>query len=343
MTTAAAPMLTDEQIRDVVGEASLAPSIHNTQPWRWVTVDGGLDLYVDPARWLRVADPAGRQMLVSCGAALLHARLAIRRLGLVPRVRLCSAGDEGVLSGETPAASIRVVGSKPAGPEERDLAAAMTRRHTDRRPFSSTPVTRETTRLLRAAAELEGAWLVSLVDPDLRIDVAVLTARADWIENHDPSYRAELAGWSRTGHEAPDGIPRDAVVGSAGERPAEFVMRDFEVAGEAGIPLAQTGVERPTVMLVGTVTDRIHDQLAGGQAIARVLLTATVHGLAASPIGQAVDIDGTRHLLTEAISGVGHVQMLIRVGYPLPGSAPLPATPRRSVEDVLADRADGDS
>src|SRR5215469_1782862 len=67
-----------EIARYVVGEAVWTPSVHNTQPW-WFSVDStGLCLYADPARQLAVADPAGREMLISCGAALFTARLALR-------------------------------------------------------------------------------------------------------------------------------------------------------------------------------------------------------------------------------------------------------------------------
>jgi hypothetical protein len=166
----------------------------------------------------------------------------------------------------------------------------------------------------------------------------VLTSRADWLETHDPAYRAELERWSRTDPGAVDGIPRDVVVASTGDRPAEFVMRDFDVAGDAGLRLEQTDVERPTVVIIGTDADRYTDHLVAGAALERVLLTATVHGIATSPLGQAVDVESTRALLGEAVGGLGHIQMLVRVGYPLADATALPATPRRTVDDILVIR-----
>src|SRR5215468_4549309 len=72
----------------VVGEAVWAPSVHNTQPW-WFRADrSGISLYADPARQLAVADPAGREMLISCGAALFTARLALRAAGYAPQVQV---------------------------------------------------------------------------------------------------------------------------------------------------------------------------------------------------------------------------------------------------------------
>ncbi len=334
-TTSTVRALSPDQARTVVAAASLAPSIHNTQPWRWVAVDGGLDLYADPTRQLAVADPAGRQLLVSCGAALLNARLAVRRLGLAPEVTIGPLGDGDLMTGRPPVAALRIVGAAPATKDEVALAEMMERRRTDRRPFDGRPVPTAVLDGLRRAAEAEGAWLVTVADPDLRIDTAVLTARADWLETQDPAYRAELAHWSRTDPAAVDGIPRAAVVPSTGNRTAEFVMRDFDVAGDAGLRVGGTDVERPAVLIIGTDSDRATDQLAAGQALERVLLAATGRGLAASPLGQAIDVDSTRALLAGAAGGMGHIQMLVRVGYPPAGARPLAATPRRPVEEFF--------
>jgi hypothetical protein len=62
--------------------------VHNTQPW-WFSADSaGLSLYADSARQLAVADPDGRQLLISCGAALFTARLALREAGCIPEAQI---------------------------------------------------------------------------------------------------------------------------------------------------------------------------------------------------------------------------------------------------------------
>ncbi|WP_131765833.1 Acg family FMN-binding oxidoreductase [Candidatus Protofrankia californiensis] len=328
---------TDTLLRDlarrIVEAAGLAPSIHNTQPWRWRVGEYDLALFADTSRQLHIADPDGRQLLLSCGAALLHARLAVRAAGLVPDVTLFPSGGDDLDAG--PLATIRITGGQPADPQDEALLAATHHRHTDRRPFDPRPLEPEHLRALRLAAEAEGAWLVSLDDTDLRIDTSVLIARADWLENHDPAYRTELESWSRATPDAEDGIPRDVVIGSDQPRQSEFAIRDFNVVGEPGLHLEQTGVERPGVLLIGTDADTAAERLRAGQAMERVLLTATARGIATSPLGQAVDLDVTRELLRHSVGGLGHIQMIIRVGYPLPDAEPLKATPRRSVNDIL--------
>ena len=69
--------------RFLVTAAARAPSVHNTQPWRFRVGPDAVELWTDPRRKLR-ADPSGREMLISCGAALFGLRLAVRSLGYVP-------------------------------------------------------------------------------------------------------------------------------------------------------------------------------------------------------------------------------------------------------------------
>ncbi|GAA3223599.1 hypothetical protein GCM10017691_10710 [Pseudonocardia petroleophila] len=60
-----------------VERALWAPSVHNTQPWRWRFTASGIELHADPARHLTATDPDGRDLVLSCGAALHHLRVAL--------------------------------------------------------------------------------------------------------------------------------------------------------------------------------------------------------------------------------------------------------------------------
>jgi nitroreductase len=320
-----------ELAREVVAASAAAPSIHNTQPWLWRLDAGVLTLLADSSRQLGVADPQGRQLLLSCGAALCNARLALRARGQVPQVTLLPDGDD---IRRAPLATVAVVGSRPADATEQALARAIPRRHTDRRPFDERPLPADALHRLRTAAEAEGAWLTAPTDPDLRVQVSVLLSRADWIEAHNAAYREELASWSRT-EPAPDGIPRGVVVHEDTPRRSEFPLRDLDVVGEAGTHLAEHAVERPGILLIGTSADTTADRLRAGEAMQRVLLTATALGLSTSPLSQAIDVEGTREQFRAATGGLGHVQMLLRVGYPEPDAPAQEPTPRRDVDDIF--------
>ncbi|CAO5258764.1 Acg family FMN-binding oxidoreductase [Frankia sp. AgKG'84/4] len=324
--------LTIEQARTAVEAAILAPSIHNSQPWRWRLDGDCLDLFADLTRAVPVVDPHRRQMVMSCGAALFNAWLTLRAAGLEVQVDELPDGTD--LATDR-LATLRVVGQCPPAQGDAELATAINRRHTDRRPFDQADLPDEVLHGLRRAAESEGCWLAPVVRTETRVELSVLLARADWVETHDPDYRAELMAWSRTDPNALDGVPRSAVVGSDEPRQSEFPLRDFDIVGEAGQRLRDPQVERPGVLVLGSDGDDTAAWLHAGRALGRLLLVATAAGLAASPLGQAIDVDATRALLREATGGIGQAQMILRVGYPDPAAPTLPQTPRRPACDLL--------
>ncbi|EFC79607.1 nitroreductase family protein [Parafrankia sp. EUN1f] len=328
---------------EVVTTASLAPSIHNTQPWRWRLAAGRLTLAPDVGRRLPVLDPDGRQLVVSCGAALLHARLACRVLGLEPVVELLpgsagSPGPEPALRDDLVLATLVVRGRHAPTDTDRLLFSAAGARHTDRRPFSDQPLEPALLEQLRRAAEAEGAWLMPLAHSDQRLGAAVVAARADWAEQTDPAYRAELAAWRRADGPARDGVPTDVAATHHPFRASDFPLRDFDTTGTPGAAGTAGGpppTENPTVIVLGTDADQTEDRLRAGQALARVLLTVTAAGAAASPLGQPVDSDGYRSVIERMLSITGHIQMILRVGYPRRDAAASTLTPRRPLGEIL--------
>ncbi|WP_335341724.1 MULTISPECIES: Acg family FMN-binding oxidoreductase [Pseudofrankia] len=329
-----------EQVYAAVEAAGLAPSIHNTQPWKWRFRDETLELFADLSRAVPVIDHDHRQLLVSCGAALLNGWLSLRAAGLDVEVGDFPDGPD--LTTDR-LATLTIIGHRPPTGDETQLAEAITRRHTDRRPLTPAELSIDEVRALRRAAEAEGCWLASLTSEDARIELSVLLARADWIERNDPGYQAELASWIRDDPEATDGIPRPAALSSAESRPSEFPARDFTGgaggepanADEAGERVRAARVEHPGVLVLGTDADGPADRLRAGRALSRVLLTATTEGLATSPLGQALDIEATRSLVHSLTGATGLTQMIIRVGYPDTSTPPLAPTRRRPVSDVL--------
>jgi nitroreductase len=330
-------VVVEEQVaRDIVEQATRAPSIHNTQPWRFVSRTdtgpdtGTIELWTDPSRGLAVIDPTGRGRHVSCGAALLHARLAAEAAGYVATVTILPDAAE-----PTHLADLELHAAPPgaAQRDERDLVAAIATRHTSREPFSDKPVPEETVRELRQAAEAEGAWLRIIDTPEDATAVAVLLAHADEVQASDPAYIDELRKWTQRG-DSGDGIPSSAVPLTAPtERGSNYRLRDFVADREpdADYPHEPPPVERPLIAVLGTTDDDVRAWIAAGQALGRLLLTATAHGVTASPLTQALEIPSTRARLAGELGVIGHPQMLLRLGY---GSSGAP-TPRRPIEDVL--------
>jgi nitroreductase len=297
----------------VVELASLAPSVHNTQPWSFTWDGASLGVREDPTRSLPVLDPSGRERIVSCGAAVLHARLAFAERGWDVSTAVLPDPDDPALL-----ARLTVHGRRDPTGEEHALAAAIPVRSTDRDPFDSTPVTGEELELLRLAAEQEGAWARAVREDgaDEAVELQVLLSHADDSQRSDPAYLAELAAW-RKEREA-EGIPSRALPSVPVElRGSSWVLRDFDAAtGEhAAAGSEPPPAEHPAVVVVGTEGDERSDWLTAGQALGRLLLQATVAGLAVQPMTQVLEVPVLRARMRHVLGVVGHPQMLLRVGH----------------------------
>lgn len=312
---------TEEDLRCGVAAAIRAPSPFNTQPWRFRLRDGGIEVLVDPERVLPVSDPSGWGARVACGAAVFNLRLALAVAGVPAATRLRPYPDQPlVVARLTPATP------RPATPTEQILFAAIARRRSHRAPFWPTPVPAEARWRLVTAARDEGAWLDLVIGLSAVEAVAEIARSANRVLERNPRYRAEVACWTRNGN-APDGVPI-AVGGPAPEphdllpaRPfAQLVRapgRDFE--------------PEPLVAVLNTLGDTPADQITAGQALQRVLLTATDAGLAASMLSQPIEVGAAREQLRRALGRSGIPQMVLRIGYGEPGIM----TAWRSVDDVI--------
>jgi nitroreductase len=313
-------------IGELIAAAVAAPSMHNTQPWRFrVRHDcQTIELSADPARTLRHGDPSGRAVHLACGAALFNLRLAAAVAGRQPVVALLPDPGQPLLL-----ATIRLAGPYRAQPAERELHAAITRRHTNRRPFSSRPVPPGVLAELTQAARLEGA-ILHVLDHGETARVLDLVQDAERDQLADPAYRAELAQWAGGARDR-DGIP-DSVLGPRspdGPTP----VRHF--TPERPVPPSHAWFEEsPQLVVLSVPIGGKADWLRAGQALQRVLLTATDRGIAASPLTQPLET-ADAWLVRDPRSGSEQPQMILRIGYGLE----VPPAPRRPVSEVLDESA----
>lgn len=321
-----------ETIRTALQLAARAPSVHNSQPWRWrvdvTTSRPRLDLYVEPDMQLPNVDPDGRGMILSCGAALHHCVVALVALGRQVKVHRLpdSANPDHLASIELcPTDAAQEVSQVDVA-----LAAAIPRRRTDRRYFSGWPVAAADVALMGARAARAGVMLRQ-VDALDRLNAVV--AQAVFEHRSDYDYVAELTAWSGR-HGALAGVPARSV--PQPDAGAPIPGRLFAGPALAQPPGAVPAEDRAVMVALGTDDDDRLAQLRAGEATSVVLLTATALGLASCPVTEPLEIADTRDAVRRDVFGTsGYPQMLLRVGWAPINADPLPATPRRFLDDIV--------
>ena len=317
-------MITHETPQAVVHHAvelaGRAPSIHNSQPWQFDVQTGHIDLYANYRRWLPATDADHRDLMLSCGAALHHLRVALSAEGIATAVRRMPADGQDLLATLTLRTGSRV---------DADLAKAITVRRTDRRAFRHWPVPEAfLTELADRAAE-HGA-LLRVVEEQAHREMLVAAFReAAALQRQVAGVREELAEWTGT-HRSHDGIPAANVprVSTSGVQTGRFTNGELDATPGPEVDAA-------TLAVIGTASDDQMSQLRAGEALSAVLLQATRGGLATCPLSQPLEVGATRRILRDAVlDGTLTPQIVIRVGWP-PDGEQLPPVPRRNVADTL--------
>ncbi|MGV0992166.1 MAG: Acg family FMN-binding oxidoreductase [Mycobacterium sp.] len=314
--------------RDTVSRAltlaNRAPSVHNSQPWLWRAGVDSLHLYADPSRHLPRTDPDRRDLLLSCGAALHHCTVALAAAGWRAKVdRLPDPADPDHL------AAITLTAQQP---DDLDitLAAAITRRRTDRRNYSSWPVPWGDIALMGSRAARAGVMLRQVDEiPRLNAIVAESVTR----HSRDGGYLAELTAWSGR-HGSVAGVPAR---NTPDPDPAAPIPARVFAGPMLRQPSQAPSVEDNAVVVVlGTEGDDDLARLRAGEATSLVLLSATAIGLATCPVTEPLEIAETRKTVCDDVFGAsGYPQMMVRIGWAPVNADPLPATPRRPLSEVV--------
>ena len=313
----------NETIRTVLALAARAPSVSNSQPWRWRVGDHRLHLHSDQSLHLPATDPDQRDLTLSCGAALHHCVVALAAMGWQAKVqRFPNPVDE---------RHVATIEVSRHGCSELDitLAASIPRRRTDRRLYSSWPVPRAAIALMGARAAPAGVVLRQVDTLALRATVA--KAVRQHAQDHD--YLTELTTWSGR-HGSVAGVPaRNTPVS---DPTAVIPGRLFAGPALAQPAEAAAAEDNAVVLALGTDEDDRLARLRAGEATSLVLLSATALGLASCPVTEPLEIAETRdEVRSEVFGDKGFPQMLLRVGWAPINADPLPSSPRRPLADIV--------
>jgi hypothetical protein len=323
----------EEIARFVVEAAVQAPSVHNTQPWWFDHDEHEISIHADSARQLRVADPLGRELMISCGAALLNVRVALRNLGWVPQVRVLPEPDR-------PDLVARVAWDERVPPTEyeKQLFAEIPRRRTHRGAFDRVPLPAMLLADLPMEASRERTMLTLLTadeEQQRAAAVAVAVQAGDCALRLNSARVREEAQWAPgPGDARQDGVPPTAYPAQPERTEPNFPGRDFAHGQGWGLPSRS---EQPSAGFAGVVgllttsVDQPGDWVQAGQALQRVLLLASSYRVAAALHSQPLELPLLREFVRVHLCGRAYPQMVLRFG----ATSETAVSVRRPVGEVL--------
>ncbi len=320
-TTTAAPV---QAVHGLVGLATRAPSVHNTQPWLWRFRNDTIELYADWTRRLEASDPVGRNLVISCGAALHHLRVAARANGWSPSVTYLADDEDPTLL-----ARVRLSPAPPPPTATADLRA-IRERCTDRRRFTSWPVPDGRMSQLARLVEEQHGHAAPLTDPSDRFRVEMLVARAKRVQQRDTRISAEAERW--TDHDTYDGVP-------SAHLPQTNGLPESQRGRFTGGLLEDEGRDVESgdgLIVLYDADDSTCGWLRAGESLSTLWLGAVQDGISVVPLSQVVEVSETRDALQHQVLGGDAVPLLlVRVGWQAISRSHLEPTPRRPVEEVL--------
>jgi nitroreductase len=311
-------------MRSIIELARRAPSVHNTQPWRWRIEGRAIELRADRSRQLMVSDPLGRNLTISCGCALHHAVVGAAALGWSARVDMLPERADPDLLARLHLASSDVPD------DSQNVLRNIEDRRTDRRRFTNWPVPAERLHDLAVDASRGTAQVFALTDLTQRWRVEGLVERAIATQHQDERFGAEQRAWTDRG--PTDGIPSTALAGGSERAPGlrtRFTPQltqttDRAIEGSDGL------------ILIGTPSDGPQSWLCAGQALSALWLAATDGGLSVVPLSQVTELNATRLALRyDVMYGSTEPQIVARLGWQEIGRAELQPTPRRPLDDII--------
>ncbi len=312
--------------------AGTAPSVHNTQPWRWRVLPERLELFAARDRQLVAADPDGQLLTLSCGATLHHARLTLAADGYAVRVeRLPDPTDPDLLARLVP------TGRTETAAEAARLLSCVSARHTDRRSVSTQPVPEAALTAIVRATAAQGARLQLLTD-DQVLELAASASRAAETEAEHPKLKEELAYWTGRGRPVGTGLPANVLPDQAAQ--TTVPSRDFGTPGS--LPVG-SGHDRAAVygLLFGD-DDEPESWLRAGEGLSAAWLTATERGVSVVPLSGVVEVTSTRAALRRMLAGLGYPYLVLRLGIAEPAPGEPAHTPRLPADQVVDTSAIGD-
>ncbi|MCM4083389.1 Acg family FMN-binding oxidoreductase [Paractinoplanes hotanensis] len=305
--------------------AGHAPSIHNTQPWRWRLTGNELSLYLDHSRGAEVTDPDSRLAVLSCGAALHHALVSLAADGwhtVLERMPDPEHPDH--------LARLRLDHRIPVTFEARRHRQTIGLRHTDRRPTASTPTDADQLNAVVEAAGSAGAGL-HILRPDQVLELASAADQAQRADNADAAWQAEVNYWTGGTRPLGSGIPDAAI----GDRATQTTVPGRDFGHQGDLPVSAAHDNAATFAILYGPEDDEAGWLRAGEALSAAWLTATELGLAVLPLSATIEVAISRERIRHLLADLGHPHLVLRLTTGDPAGTAAPHTPRLPADQVI--------
>lgn len=315
-----------EVLRRAVRLACRAPSVHNSQPWRWVAASGVVHLHLDRRRMVPDTDRSGRQALISCGAVLDHFRVAMLAAGWRSAVERFPDPRE-----PDRLASIELRAADHVTKSQRDQAEAILQRRTDRLPLGRPTYWNVVEPTLRGVVA-DGPIRLDVLSDDVRPLLADASQLSGLLRRDDASYHAELDWWTSP-FALTEGVPPSALASEKEHRRVD-VGREFPARGH-GDRRPEVEADWSKILVVSTAEDTAEDALRCGEALSTILLECTRALLATCTLTHLIELEQSCDIVRSLLDEQGRPQLLIRAGIAPHMELPPAPTPRRPVDEVL--------
>ncbi|MCG7592623.1 NAD(P)H nitroreductase [Mycobacterium sp. PSTR-4-N] len=316
-------------LSDAVALACRAPSLHNSQPWRFISTGDVVSLFLDPDSAPRHTDTSGRELIISCGAVLDHFRVAMAAVGYQATTdRFPNPNNPNHLCD---------IEFRPAGfvaEAYRQRAEAIRRRHTDRLPFAAPPhwdAFAEFLEQLPVAHDWPGVSM-AVLPGESRADLIRASEMARTARRYDSAYHAELFGWT-TPLAISEGIPAGTLASPSESERVAF-GREFPTPG-TGDRLPDIATDESRVIVLSTEDSTRDSLLRCGEMLSSILLDATMAGLATCTLSHLTEVPASRRIVAALTGSSSIPQVLVRIGSSCGHDDLTPKTPRRPVSEVL--------
>jgi len=322
----------DVQSRFLLRYAILAPSSHNTQPWQFAVDGHRIDVMADLSRSLPIADPDRRELFVSIGCALENLLVAAAFFGFEARVTyadISNSDDDEPDASVLHAATVHLDSAGPHDPDRATLFDAITHRHTNHQPFQEREISEGDRQALEDQGTADGIRLWTTADPDIRVEVDRLVARANAMQFLDAAWREELATWFGQG-----------VFGTPWltSKIGQLAITYLDLSDATTATDRKKLETAPLLGVLAAEDDTPETNVRVGQMLEQVWLDAALRGIQLQPMNQILQIPEikaeVRTLLPESEM---HPQLTFRLGY---AESERRHTPRRPLEEVVQHRVD---